>query len=531
MIFSSEVPSEVADVCNAVSHSQPTFLDDLIATRHYGLAVFDPTTTTSRDVKKFLREKATQGAASTREAKRVTLAIVIDGQDLDFASSSSASTVAELAEELKRHPFKIAHFGFSPGFLYLDGLAEKFRLPRRETPRTAISPGSVAIGGNYLGIYSTETPGGWNVIGHTSAQLFDAKRMPPIDLVPGDEVAFQIVDSLPDARPDPSPSPRITPFESNCRGTLRIESLQGVALLEDLGRKMAGYWAVPRAGALDVWAHRRANALVGNREGLATIEFSAARASLEVMSDCILVVTGAVRSISLDGHSIAREQTFFATSGSLCSIVTGDGGNYAYLGVAGGFCTDAIFASASHDVLAHLGSPQLAPGDLLMAGAPQRPPRDHIAAIARSPRVVRVTSGAHRGHFTTGEIDAFFHDEFVVSPLISRVGVRLQGQVLQRRARELAESQPLVTGAIQVPPSGEPIVMLADHPVTGGYPTIAVVTLADLDIIAQARPGDKLRFLAVSREQALLALDARLKAEASILFGYRTYEELRSLGY
>ncbi len=531
-MFHSETSTKIASLCASLLAHTPNIVDDVVATAHYGLVEFDPDLTTSAEIQALLQKLANEPAPVKRSKRRFIVEMTLDGEDLNDLYAFSGVAQDELAEHLGGHIFTVAHFGFSPGFIYLEGLDPKFHIPRKAKPRTKVPAGSVAIGGSYLGIYSSETPGGWSLIGGSPTSLFDPSKTPPTDLLPGDEIEFHIVNALAEAPIDTlgTRASRSAPREFPI--VLRAEKVQGSALLEDLGRKMSGYWAVPRAGAIDIWSHRSANALVGNPPGLAAVEFSPGETIFTVLGDCVLATTGSVRQIELDGGEIAANRSFLAPANSQLVIRTGGSGSYSYLGVAGGFWAPLQFQSRSRDILAGIGPPAISAGDVLFRGTPHGPPRDHIRVQNRSIHTIRTTAGPHFAQFDPPDVAGFLAGEFRVSQMTSRVGIRLEGAAIsQTPGRGLTESQPLVRGAIQVPPSGEPMVMLADHPATGGYPVIAVVVAADLGVVGQARPGDPLHFEIIESPAALKGLRERKTIQESQVFGYRTYDELRGLGY
>lgn len=270
---------------------------------------------------------------------------------------------------------------------------------------------------------------------------------------------------------------------------------QGIgSSFQDLGRLGYRHLGVGRSGAADRPSHSLANRLVGNPESAATIETCGAL-SVRFHQHAVIVVTGARGVIEVrHGRAMAVNGVAHVAAGSEVSLRPPDDGVRYYLAVRGGLDVEPVLGSRSFDTLAGIG-PRLATGDRIVVG-----PDPHTPMVAdfvsRPPQttLIDIFEGPRRDWFTDDAWAALVAGDFVVSPTGNRVGARLGGPVLERRVDRELPSEGLVEGAIQVPPDGQPIVMLADHPVTGGYPVIAVVAPVHLPAVAQARPGTTLRF-------------------------------------
>lgn len=265
---------------------------------------------------------------------------------------------------------------------------------------------------------------------------------------------------------------------------LRIVDAGRGTTIQDHGRRGWAYLGVPTAGAVDRDAHDLVNRLVGNAADAATIETLGG------------VIVEAVRATV-----VAR-----STDGSRHTLATGDrlrvdpppGRVWGYLAVRGGVDVTPVLGSRSHDTLAGLGPPVLVVGTTLPAGPDPRSQLDtDLAPDRRVDRAVRVWPGPHEDWFVGGR-SILTGRTWTVSSDSSRVGVRLEAAVFERtsEAQTNLASIGLVEGALQVTPSGEPIVMMANHPTTGGYPVIAVVDPFDLGSVAQSPPGTSIRFVA-----------------------------------
>ncbi|KAA9161167.1 biotin-dependent carboxyltransferase family protein [Amycolatopsis acidicola] len=267
------------------------------------------------------------------------------------------------------------------------------------------------------------------------------------------------------------------------------------ALVQDLGRPGLGQLGVPPSGALDVPALRLANRLVGNASHEAGLELLLGGFSCRAQASCTIAVTGPAVSVTVDGRQAGSHVPVFVTAGQTLEIGTPAAGLRCYLAVSGGIAVDAELGSRSRDVLSEIGPPPLAPGDVVPLGAAQGIPggADELAAACPPPELLVPV--------LLGPRDDWFDDaahrlaaRWTVTAESNRVGLRLDGTPLQRKEERELPSEGLITGAIQVPPSGLPVVFLADHPTTGGYPVIGVVAREALPALAQARPGTAVRF-------------------------------------
>ena len=311
------------------------------------------------------------------------------------------------------------------------------------------------------------------------------------------------------------------------KGGLRVLSPGLHTTVQDLGR--IGYQAlgVPVSGALDSLAFRLGNALVGNPEGAAALEILGGGPTLEVIADSVRVaVTGPGASLFLiDGGPPVpawRSVTFFR--GAVFRIVLGRESVCAYLAVEGTIAVEPVLGSASTYVRAGLGGfsgRALRRGDELSLAVDHASERaeHHLPSppSAASDDPIRVVLGPQQECFTDEALATLLSAEFRISKEADRMGMRLEGPTLRHRGGWDIVSDAIATGAIQVPGSGQPIVLLADHQTTGGYPKIATVISADLPTTGRRRPGDMIRFAAVSVEEAeQLARDAENRLAALI---------------
>ncbi|HSB86386.1 MAG TPA: biotin-dependent carboxyltransferase family protein [Ilumatobacteraceae bacterium] len=263
---------------------------------------------------------------------------------------------------------------------------------------------------------------------------------------------------------------------------------------QDLGRPGCTHLGVGHSGAVDRPSHRLANRLVGNPESAATIE-TCGGLQLRVRRHAVMVVTGASGHLDVrDGPAMAVNAVTHLTPGAVLTVRPPKEGVRYYVAVRGGFEAEPVLGSRSFDTLAGLG-PRLVSGEQIAIGPdPGTPLHADLGIRHPPPTLIHVSAGPRRDWFTDTAWSLLTTRGFTVSADLNRVGTRLSGPVLERAHPGELPSEGIVEGAVQVPHDGQPIVMLADHPVTGGYPVIAVVAPEFIAAVAQARPGTTLRF-------------------------------------
>ena len=277
--------------------------------------------------------------------------------------------------------------------------------------------------------------------------------------------------------------------------SLRVVSLVGSALIQDEGRPGLSALGVGPSGAYDRAALRQANALLGNTPGDAVIEIVGAL-TVQATRTTHVAVTGAPGGVRIDGDPCATGRPVLLPPGGVLHIDPATIGVRRTLAVRGGVQVDPVLGSRSRDVLAALGPEPLREGDVIASGPGHRDPALNEAIplmSAMGDLVLRVVLGPRDDWFSADAVERVLSTGWTVSPLSDRIGVRLDGPPVERANSAELESEPVVRGSIQVTSSGQPVVLGPDHPVTGGYPVIAVVIDADLDLLAHAAPGRVVR--------------------------------------
>lgn len=404
----------------------------------------------------------------------VEIPVAYDGPDFD---DIARATGLGRDEVIARHlaPTYVAELvGFLPGFAYLGGVDPSLALPRRATPRPRVPAGSVAIAAGFTGVYPFASPGGWHLLGRAGVAMFDAHRAHPSLVDAGDRVRFVEAD-LPTTTSSTTTEPR-----SVARGLI-VERAPALATVQDRGRGGLLSQGIPPGGPLDPATMLAASLAVGNDAGDAAIEIPLGTLEVRARGDL---------HVSIDGDEprrLADGEAFVVPPGARA---------VRYLAVAGGVDAPMVLGARATLIPAGIGRP-LRRGDVLAVGAP--PGRRRVRGPdAPSPPddVVRleVTPGPHVGRFAQEALDALVTDERVVSTRGDRVGVRLEGRALAA-PRPVALPVPMVRGAIEVPPDGVPIVLGPDHPTTGGYPVIGVISRASQGALARCGPGRRVRFV------------------------------------
>ena len=279
--------------------------------------------------------------------------------------------------------------------------------------------------------------------------------------------------------------------------TLEVLRTGPLALLEDLGRSGMSHLGVTRSGAADRRSHALANRLVTNPGEHATIEVMFGGFSARVHGgDVAIAVTGADTDPAVNGVPFGINSIHHVHDGEVISLGAPHSGLRSYLAVRGGIDVEPVLGSRSYDVMSTIGPTPLQAGDILPIGAHTAdfPELDQapVAAISDDVVELQVVPGPRDDWFV--DPDILVHTNWLVTNRSDRVGMRLMGMPLDYREpdRQLP-SEGATRGAIQVPPNGFPVILGPDHPVTGGYPVAGVVIDADIDKVAQIRPGQTVR--------------------------------------
>jgi KipI family sensor histidine kinase inhibitor len=415
------------------------------------------------------------------------------GPDLVELAKATGLSMEEVVAMHSGPSYTVAAVGFSPGFPYLLGLPDRLRVPRLHTPRLAVPAGSVAVAGEQAGIYPFTSPGGWHLLGRTDVRLFDPSLPHPALLKPGDKVRFVPVNEC------KSPPEIATSIHSVGERWLEVIEPGSQTTVQDLGRPGNESSGVSPGGAVDRQALRLANLLVGNDEGAAALEICMSGPVLKFHAPAMVALAsskGKIRRVD------AGETVDFSKLTS---------GVRACLAVAGGLCVPEVMGSAATDLRTGFGGHcgrALQSGDRLEFGKPGRVPLsgDWYVGRAEMARVMEIEL-----RFLPGVQERWFSEEarrrlrsrfYQLTPTSDRMGARLSGEKLELAEPREMISQPVACGSVQVPPDGQPIILLAERQTIGGYPQIGHIISADLPKLARAWPGTMLKFREVTLEHA-----------------------------
>ncbi len=475
--------------------SLPGFRDAIPAARTL-LVLFDSRVASRRAVDEAIRTAGALPEAAGDASRLIRIPVAYGGAaaaDLAELARGAGLLEAEFARRHASAEYRVGFLGFAAGFGYLTGLPAELRAARLASPRPRVPAGAVAIGGPWTGVYPAEMPGGWRLIGRTSARLFDPDASRPALLAAGDRVRFDPVAAgeLPAVQPAASRT-----RAAGERAVLRVVAAGLFATVQGAPRYGLGSLGAPPGGAMDLRSLARANGAVGNPALAPAVEIALVGPELEVLEDSIIAVAGADFGAELDGRTAPFGEAFRVRAGGRLRFPRARRGARAYLAIEGGL-----------EETARPGEPsrRLAAEDVLHARPV--PERRHAVGASSAPEFdavlrPRVVAGPRADAFSPREMERFLSTAWRVSTMSDRRGLRLEGEPLEHARAPEIPPEGTVPGSIQVPGDGRPIVLGPDGPATGGYPKIATVIEADLPLLGQAAPGDALRFRTVTREDA-----------------------------
>ncbi|MGH9045743.1 MAG: carboxyltransferase domain-containing protein, partial [Acidimicrobiales bacterium] len=500
--FDTSSPRSAAELARSVRAADIVGVTDAVGGFESVLVEFDPEATTHQGVTEGIGSIKT--GRSRRAGKVLEMPVAFDGLDLEAVGADSGLGVDGVTAALLGARLEVAVLGFAPGFAYLSGLPKPLlRIPRRSTPRPSVPAGSLAIAGGHAAVYPRSMPGGWQLVGRTDLVLFDPDVPPHALLQPGDSVRLSQVDSSDLKVPAPADGGS-EPAGAAGDLVFVVESPGLLTTLQDGGRPGFAHLGVPRAGAADPIGLELANRLVGNRPGAACLELTAIGPVLECRRATHIAVVGPGTVATLDGTPVGTGRVVPVEPGQRLGVGATGSRLRSYLAVRGGFAGEVVFGSRSSDRLGRLGPGPLRAGDRLGAEGPIGPMADHLRpperATTNTARVVLVGEGDWQR--------TLFDRVFEVQGTSDLVGVRLRPSdgVPMRPPEAVRQSAGTTLGTIQVPPDGNPVVLMPDHATLGGYAVAGVVITADRPELAGWRPGDTVRFEPVDQAAASAAL-------------------------
>lgn len=434
---------------------------------------------------------------------------VYSGEDLAAVSDALGMSTSAFVDWHTHADWTVAFEGFAAGFSYLRTSAE-FTLPRRDTPRAQVPKGTVALANHYSGIYPRAHSSGWQTVGCTGLDVWDEGREHPAILTPGRAVRFEAVrgdargrgwSSAASAERSGS-SDEAAPDSRFSVASLEIVDCRPGATVQDQGRSNDSEYAISQSGAFDQTALAEGNRALGNAYAAAGIEITNGGFSCRARGHQIVCLTGAEGPADIasggDTWPVAWGEPIALNDGETLTIGSVQRGVRTYLAPRGGIAVEPVLGSRSFDSHSRIGPAPLSAGNIVSVGAPRRNqvvvgPVPHRTQSEEQVSI-RVSTGPRLESVGAQAYEDLLNRRWVVDSASSRTAIRLLGDPVRREHSPELPSEALVPGSIQLPPSSIPIVFGVDHPITGGYPVIAVVDEKDLDRLGQLRPGDSFVF-------------------------------------
>lgn len=448
---------------------------------------YDATTLSEAKVHQWIAGNACERSVETPQ-RQVDIPVTYTGADLVAVAERCQITVAEVIARHSQSDYHVYALGFTPGYPFMGDLDAALRLPRRTTPRARVPAHSVAIAGSQTGIYPAASPGGWHLLGHTSAVLFDPQRQPPFLLEAGDTVRFVPGEgALP---PDPEVLTLLP--TSPTHPLLEVTAPGLLDLVVDKGRFLAGRFGLARSGPVDTQSARLANRLLGNPPDAPVLELNVTGPTLQALDAGVVAFVGWGVVPCLNGKKQPPFCSFALQPGDTLGFIPIDRGYRGYLALSGGIESATFWGSASVDLRGKIGR-ALQAGDVLGAVKPPYPnPR---AGFSFTPyrRFGSVTTlSIIPGPQATQEALAALGDSTFTVTSADRMGIRLTGTQIPG-GDVISEATPL--GAVQITSAGDPIILLNDRGTLGGYSKPALLHPKALSSAAQLKPGNRVRFV------------------------------------
>ena len=532
-VIDPAVNARAIGIAKVIASERIAGVRDVIPTYRSVAVHFDPLATDVDQLRAALR-RAAQSASTAREGALIEIPTAYGGEngpDLEEVAAFAGLTPEQVVERHSSQEYRVFMLGFLPGFAYMGIVEDTIAAPRKPTPRTRIPAGSVGIAGRQTGIYPRQSPGGWQLIGRTGLQIFDPWREPASLFAPGDRVRFVRREGIGDGgsgiKNDGVSDPR-SPIPDPCRSVTVLRP--GLfTTIQDRGRWGHQDRGVPVAGPMDHFAHQLANALVGNVFGAAALEATLVGPELRFEHLTRIAIAGADLDASIDGSAFAVNSAGTCKAGSTLRFGERRSGARVCIAFDGGIDVPPVLGSRATHVVSGLGGLEgraLKAGDCLRLGRFQgraSPARREVNYMRRGSfgsasggARLRIMRGPQDDDFDDSAFDILQRTRFVISSQSDRMGYRLVGG--SERTRPTVAVRPgrlgpgtmisdaTFAGGLQVPPSGDPILLMADRQTTGGYPQIATVITADLPLAGQLAPGDGIEFTLCTRGEAITAL-------------------------
>ncbi len=441
------------------------------------------------------------------------------GLDIITMAADKGISIEELIERHIAKQYRIYCIGFLPGFAYMGNVDDVLATPRRQTPRSTINAGSVGIAGVQTGVYPLQSPAGWNIIGETPLKLFDANREEPVLCKLGDMVQFVPI-SLADfllAKNKPLAAIELPP-------TIQQPSIkvlkQGIAdTVQDLGRFGYQQYGINPTGAMDIVAAKVANFLVGNTANEAVIELHFPASTFQFTTNAIIALSGANFSATINNKPVAINTPIIVAANSVLKFTKLITGARCYLAIGGGLILDKWLGSYSTNLKANAGGycgSILQTGNVLNLNTNQQLAahlqgevfiamqwQADVFELYKNAKDIQIIAGNEYYLLSEASADVLIESAFVITAKSDRMGYQLHGIPLQLKQPLTLISTAVTRGTVQLLPSGELIILMADHQTIGGYPRVAQIAQAAMPKLAQMQAHQHITFTIVSQQQAV----------------------------
>ncbi len=426
------------------------------------------------------------------------------GYDLEWIAQTKNISKEEIIAMHQQETYHVYMLGFLPGFAYLGEVADAIATPRKSSPRPLIAAGSVGIAGRQTGIYPLDSPGGWNIVGRTPLKLVDLEKENPFLMKAGDKVKFYAI-SKADFEEIKNQEILNTEPEAQEYADAIVLKPGVFSTIQDKGRYGFQSFGIPVGGAMDMDAYKVANYLVRNDKDAAVIECTMGGLCLEFKRETVIALTGGGMAL-INAQEIQFYQTVSVKAGDLLEIKFKSNGLRTYLAVKGGFKSKVWMSSRSTYAKAGIGS-LLKKNDSLQFDELYNQKRDvkkHSFKVIGFQKIylIRIIEGQEQNRMRSESIHRLYTQNFLLSNKSDRMGYHLVGETLIIENTEELISTAITKGTVQLTPIGQLIVMMSDCQTIGGYPRVAQVSFVDLPVLAQLKPGDAIKFIHISFEEA-----------------------------
>jgi len=464
-----------------------------------------------KDIEKTMEERSME-----KVGRKIIIPVVYGGEygpDLTDVARFHGLTEEQVVKIHSGREYRVYMVGFVAGFPYLGEVADEIATPRLETPRLKVPAGSVGIAEKQTGIYPCEAPGGWRIIGRTPSRLFNPLRQPPVLLQLGDIVKFKPISEkkfrITENTSQKQPADRFPKNKKRIK-VFQVPKPGFFTTVQDLGRYGYLRYGVPISGAMDTFSLVAANLLVANNQDDACLEITLIGPELQALTKTQIAITGGAASPKINGQHVPMWQTLEVQEGAVVSFGKMESGCRAYLSIRGGVDTPPVLGSRSTYVRGGFGGingRQLKTEDIIggfdvsLLKVGYSMPEELVPQFTGQFKA-RVILGPQADMFTERGITTFLSSQYKVTLEADRMGYRLEGPIIEHKAKADIISDALLPGAVQIPKNGKPIMIMRDAQTAGGYPKIAVIITPDVSTLGQAKTNDIIEFSKITIQQA-----------------------------